>query len=95
MSSTRDQVRWTVHFSGKVQGVGFRFTTERLAAGREVTGTVRNLPDGRVEMVAEGTENALESFLAAIESTFRGYISGRQKAEMPATGQFVGFRVAY
>ena len=48
------RVRRRVYFSGRVQGVGFRFTCQSLARGFEVAGYVRNLPDGRVELVAEG-----------------------------------------
>ena len=47
-----------IHYSGRVQGVGFRYQTHRVAAGFEVTGTVRNLPNGRVELVAEGDKIA-------------------------------------
>jgi len=48
--------------SGVVQGVGFRFFTQRAAAKHQVTGYVRNLPDGRVEALAEGSEQAVENF---------------------------------
>ena len=46
--------RLTVFYSGQVQGVGFRYTAKTVATGFEITGTIRNLPDGRVELVAEG-----------------------------------------
>ena len=58
--------RMHVFYSGHVQGVGFRFTVKQVAAGFEVTGTVRNLPDGRVELMAEGTKTELEAFREAI-----------------------------
>lgn len=48
--------------SGIVQGVGFRFFTQRAAARHQVLGYVRNLPDGRVESLAEGNEKAVENF---------------------------------
>ncbi len=48
--------------SGVVQGVGFRFFTQRAAARHQVTGYVRNLPDGRVEALAEGSEQSVENF---------------------------------
>jgi acylphosphatase len=54
--------RMTVFFSGHVQGVGFRYTAKTVAAGFEITGTIRNLPDGRVELVAEGTREELDAF---------------------------------
>ena len=55
-----------VFYSGRVQGVGFRYTTKTVAAGFEIAGTVRNLPDGRVELIAEGTREELEAFREAI-----------------------------
>lgn len=62
-----------VYYSGRVQGVGFRYTTKQIAAGYEVTGWVKNLPDGRVElqaMAADGEE--LDAFLAAIDDSNLG-----------------------
>jgi acylphosphatase len=58
--------RRRVYFSGWVQGVGFRYTCQRLSHGFEIGGYVRNLPDGRVELVAEGTQTEIDSFLSAI-----------------------------
>ena len=58
--------RMHIFYSGHVQGVGFRFTVKQVATGFEVTGTVRNLPDGRVELMAEGTKTELEGFRDAI-----------------------------
>jgi acylphosphatase len=67
--------RMQVFFSGMVQGVGFRFTAERLARRFPVTGFVRNLEDGRVEVTAEGEETSLAEFLTAIrESGMKNYI---------------------
>ncbi len=56
-------------YSGNVQGVGFRYTVRSVAAGYEVTGIVRNLPDGRVELVAEGAKDELESFRQAVRDS--------------------------
>lgn len=55
-----------VLYSGHVQGVGFRYTVRTVASGYEVTGTVRNLTDGRVELVAEGTRDELDAFRQGI-----------------------------
>jgi acylphosphatase len=55
-----------VYYSGRVQGVGFRYTAQHLAAGHAVAGHVRNLPDGRVELLAEGEADEVERFLAAV-----------------------------
>ncbi len=62
------------HFSGRVQGVGFRFTCQSLARGYEVAGHVRNLPDGDVELVAEGESIELDKFFAVIELEMSHYI---------------------
>ncbi|MBU1863412.1 MAG: acylphosphatase [Candidatus Omnitrophica bacterium] len=55
-----------VYFEGHVQGVGFRFTVEHYARSYNVTGFVKNLPDGRVELVIEGEEEELKRFLDVI-----------------------------
>lgn len=55
-----------IFYSGRVQGVGFRYTAKSTAAGFEITGTVRNLSDGRVELIAEGPRAELEAFRDAI-----------------------------
>jgi len=67
--------RRRVYFSGRVQGVGFRYTTQSLARGFEVAGFVRNLPDGRVELVAEGDSDELDAFLASIRREMDAFIT--------------------
>jgi len=62
--------RRRVYYSGRVQGVGFRITSQQLARSFEVVGFVRNLDDGRVELVAEGETTELDSFLNTILDTF-------------------------
>ena len=65
----------TVLYSGRVQGVGFRYTAKTVAAGFEIVGNVRNLPDGRVELVAEGGRTELEKFCAALrDAGLAGFI---------------------
>lgn len=87
-------VRRRILFSGRVQGVGFRFTTERIAAGFAVTGYVRNLSDGRVELLAEGEESTVEKFQQAIELSMSDHISGADVATSTATDEFTSFRIA-
>lgn len=82
-------------YSGHVQGVGFRETTRRLAAGFEVTGFVRNLPDGRVELVAEGSPTELHKFLAAIAERMEGRIRQVAVDPRPGLGEFDGFSIRY
>jgi acylphosphatase len=66
--------RRRVHFSGRVQGVGFRYTCQSLSRGFEVAGFVRNLADGRVELVAEGDRQEIENFLTVIHREMGRYI---------------------
>lgn len=65
------------YYSGQVQGVGFRFTAERLAVDLGLSGWVRNLSDNRVELLCEGKEEDLHEILAKIDKRLSGYI--RQK----------------
>lgn len=83
-----------VRFSGRVQGVGFRFTTQGVARGFEVTGYVRNLPSGAVEVVAQGDEADVRSFLQAIEQRMSGYIHDRLEQDQPVA-DYSGFTIRY
>jgi acylphosphatase len=83
-------------YTGRVQGVGFRYVTRTVVTGFEVTGTVRNLPDGRVELVAEGSKEELEAFLAAIrESEVGGFIRQEQAVWAEAKNEFSGFTISH
>ena len=88
-----EAVRYTVRFTGRVQGVGFRATTRSIARTHPVTGWVRNEPDGTVACVAEGTQPALEAFLAAVRSRMSGLISDVSVSTSTATGAFTGFEI--
>ena len=84
----------TVFYSGKVQGVGFRYNTKSVAAGFEVTGTVRNLLDGRVELIAEGEKAELEEFRAAIrDSGLAGFIRDENVLWSDAKNDIRGFQI--
>ena len=87
--------RRIVHFTGRVQGVGFRYTTCDIAAGYRVTGYVRNLGDGRVEMVAEGEPEQIDRLVAALSVRMQDYIREVAAHESPATGEFTDFRISY
>jgi acylphosphatase len=87
--------RMRILYSGHVQGVGFRYTARSVAAGFEVTGMVRNLLDGRVELVAEGSREELEAFQKAIRDAGLGHFIRNEEASwMEATGEFSGFEIA-
>jgi acylphosphatase len=72
-----------IHYSGRVQGVGFRYSVKQIASGYEVTGWVRNLPDGRVELTVQGDHAEIEAFLDAIgASHLRTHIKERMESEL-------------
>lgn len=79
-----------VHYQGRVQGVGFRYTAHRLAQDFAVAGYVKNLSDGRVELVAEGVAVVVERFLAALANQMAGYIQEETVQDEPPHG-FAGF----
>ena len=86
--------RLTVLYSGRVQGVGFRYTTKTVATGFELTGTVRNLPDGRVELIAEGLRTELDAFRAALhDAGLAGFIRDEQVSWGNAKNEFRGFEI--
>src|SRR5258708_1258755 len=78
------QVRHEVWYEGRVQGVGFRYTTERIADGFQVTGFVQNLPDGRVWLVAEGGVDEVQRFQGAVEAELGRYIRSTRRQARPA-----------
>jgi acylphosphatase len=85
-----------VFYWGRVQGVGFRYCAREVACGFEVTGSVRNLPDGRVELVAEGDEEEVKAFLEAVhQSQLGNYIRGEDVNWDQATGQFTRFEIRF
>ncbi len=86
--------RLKIFYSGRVQGVGFRYTAKTVAAGFEITGIVRNLDDGRVELVAEGARAELEAFRQAIrEAGLAGFIRDEKMEWAGAQNEFTGFAV--
>ena len=86
--------RLTVYYSGRVQGVGFRYTVKSVSAGFEVMGTVRNLMDGRVELVAEGAKDELEAFATAIrDAGLAGLIKHEETIWGAAEGGLRGFEI--
>ena len=84
-------IRCEVHYSGHVQGVGFRWSACSIARGFAVTGFVRNLADGRVHLVAEGERGEVERFLAAIADSMAGNIRHAQMEVSPASGEYQSF----
>jgi acylphosphatase len=88
--------RRRIYYSGRVQGVGFRFSTQRLASGFAVAGSVKNLRDGRVEVVAEGEPTELDLFQEAIRGEMGHYIRAIQiETESLSDPSQEGFIVGY
>jgi acylphosphatase len=85
--------RLEVHFSGRVQGVGFRYLTRQLAQGFAVTGRVRNLPDGRVHLVVEGTEGEVRAFVGEIQAEMKHYIKEATEAMLDGSAEFRDFHI--
>ncbi len=87
--------RVQIFYSGTVQGVGFRYAVKRLAGGFDVTGTVRNLPDGRVELAAEGPKDELGAFIQAIRASELGHFIRKEEVSWAEPqGGLRGFEIA-
>ena len=87
--------RRQVIYSGRVQGVGFRFTCRHIAQGHAVTGFVKNLEDGTVQLVAEGTPAVLDGFLAAIAERMGRNIRSVATTSSSPTGEYSSFEITY
>lgn len=86
--------RMTILYSGRVQGVGFRMTARGVATGYEVTGTVANLPNGQVRLIAEGTRDELEAFREGVRNSgLRRFIHEERVSWSEASGEYRGFEI--
>ena len=85
-----------VFYEGNVQGVGFRYTVKHIAKGFDVVGSVRNLGDGRVELLASGDVAEVRAFLDAIEqSELRAHIKKHSETALPNPPVFRGFEIRH
>ena len=82
-------------YSGSVQGIGFRYTLRDIASGLKVCGWVKNLSDGRAEVLAEAEEDTLTDFLEQINQHFSRYIKDTALEWHPASGEFRDFQIAF
>jgi acylphosphatase len=80
-------------FFGRVQGVGFRYTAQSMAENSGIVGWVRNLPDGTVEMVAEGDSAVMDDLVSRIRSYFGGHIRDCLIQKLPATSEYSSFDI--
>ncbi len=82
-----------IHFSGHVQGVGFRYATRQVAQEFEVTGFVENLTDGRVVVEVTGTAGEIDAFLAAVQERMHGYVRQVERRRGTESVAFTGFEI--
>ena len=87
--------RKAFYFSGHVQGVGFRYTAQNIAMQYDVTGYVRNLDDGRVEVLVEGADDQIEQIVQGIKQRMEGFVKKVDVQTSPATGEFSGFSIRH
>jgi acylphosphatase len=90
-----DRTAKHIIFTGQVQGVGFRYTTYRIAGRYEVTGFVRNLPDGTVEMLAQGSPDEVDRCIEEVQNSFSGYIRDAKVVQIPYHPQYGDFRITH
>jgi acylphosphatase len=83
-----------VYFSGHVQGVGFRYMTLQIAKEFDVSGYVRNLPDGRVELEAEGAPAEVQAFVREVSDRLDAYIRKVERSDATRMARHAGFRIA-
>jgi len=83
----------SIFFSGRVQGVGFRYAALQVAREFEVAGMVCNLPDGRVQLEAEGRAEEVAAFVTALEERMHGYIRKTERSARVRPPQFSGFGI--
>ncbi len=82
-------------FIGRVQGVGFRFTVRRAANRRQLTGFVRNLPNGTVEMLAQGRPEDIDDCIQDLKEYFAGYLKETRIEEIPPDPKHTDFKITF
>jgi acylphosphatase len=90
-----DQIAKHIIFSGQVQGVGFRFTAFNVANRRRLTGFVRNLPEGTVEMLIQGPAGTVDDCIRDIEEEFSRYVRETKIEEIPSNPQYKDFKITF
>jgi len=84
-----------IFFTGRVQGVGFRFTALRIANRCKLTGLVRNAPNGIVEMIAQGTAEDIDNCIRQIQDSFEGYLTETKIEEIPFDPKYDDFKITF
>lgn len=88
-----DVTHESIFFTGHVQGVGFRYTTFQVAKEFEITGFVKNLLDGRVQLEAEGRPAEIDAFVEALQEKMHGFIRKTDRVRDRRTAQFTTFKI--
>jgi acylphosphatase len=94
MQSPAGYKQYEVYYAGRVQGIGFRVNAQQIARRYAVTGFVRNLPDGRVHLIAEGAADQVLQLLEDIADSMAGNITTTETNSGLATGKYSGFSIA-
>lgn len=89
------QIAKHIIFRGQVQGVGFRFTAFNIAHRHQLTGFVRNLPDGTVEMLIRGISGAVDDCIRDIQEEFGGYVIETKIEEIPPDIRYKDFKITF
>ncbi len=84
-----------VIFIGQVQGVGFRYASQRTSSSHNLTGWVRNLPVGSVEMLAQGQAQDIDDCINDIQDSFAGYVRDTEINEIPPNPRYTRFSITY
>jgi len=82
-----------VYFSGRVQGVGFRYAALQVAKEFDVSGFVTNLPDGRVHLEVEGEQGEVAAFITSVEERMHGHVRKTERKGAVRAPQFSGFSI--
>jgi acylphosphatase len=82
-------------FSGRVQGVGFRYTAHRMAGRHRLTGYVRNLPNGTVEILAQGPAQDIDDCIRDIQDSLAGHVREARAVEVPPDPTYKDFRITF
>ncbi|QEG22536.1 acylphosphatase [Mariniblastus fucicola] len=88
-------VRWHILFFGRVQGVGFRFTCHTVAGHHQVSGWVKNLADGSVEMIVEGEQDSIRRYVSEVCESTHGRVDDRQIVKSDASGEFTSMQIRH
>ena len=89
------QIAKKIIFAGRVQGVGFRFTVFNIANRNQLTGQVRNMPDGTVEMIAQGSTEDIDDCILQISDYYGSSITETKILETPTNPQYNDFKITF